>query len=190
MGSGMDTGARGLRWWQAGHQGETSPQGTPTGALSGVGIVDPPQWGRNRRVLLLQDMALLRQEAEKSTSSAREPSLSRTPGQNRALLLLSHQQRDKESNSRALCCTPRRQLPAPSPHDSPPLCRGTVTVTHSSPGSSLWRKWQGVHRRNSTWTDLRQVLVSRKEKQRDWNYDGWQQSRSPGCLVSSMQKGQ
>lgn len=95
------------------------------------------------------------------------PSLSRAPAQNRTSLLWSHEQRAKENNSGTP--SPGSQPPAPSPSQQPtPLWRDSDgCVTHSSPGSSLWRKRPRNTREELRMDDLRKVLVSRKEKQKD-----------------------
>lgn len=78
MGSGMDTGARGLRWWKAGQKGEPSPQGTPVtpwAASLVCALLTHHNGVETGGFCSSKTVALLGQEAEKSTSSAREPSL-------------------------------------------------------------------------------------------------------------------
>lgn len=126
--------------------------GIPAAPSSGIGIVNWPQWGRNRKSSAPPEtVARSGQKAVKSNPTAREnrrpakrgPSLRRAPGQNRTLLLSSPEQKAKENNSGTP--TPRRQPPVPSPSLWPtPLqrdCDFSLLVTHSSPGSGLWGKW-------------------------------------------------
>lgn len=105
--------------------------GIPAAPSSGVGIVNWPQWGRNRKSSAPPEtVARSGQKAVKSNPTAREnrrpakrgPSLRRAPGQNRTLLLSSPEQKAKENNSGTP--TPRRQPPVPSPSLRPtPLQR-------------------------------------------------------------------
>lgn len=158
---------------------------TPWAPPLGVRIVNRPQLGGNRKSAPLKTVALSGQRAVRSTSAAREnqrpaklgPSLRRAPGQNRTLLLLSHKQRANENNS---------GTPALAPHCSPPLCRETVQVTHSSPGSSLWRKWPRSAREELCMDGLGEGPGLQEGKTEGLKSHGWQQSGSPGCLASSV----
>lgn len=106
-------------------------------------------------------VALSGQKAVDSTSDARENQIptkldGSRPEQN--LVFIEPKKRPKKT-IRGLSHS-RSQRPAPSPSAD----RLTV-ATHPSPGSGLRGNRPGANRGSSVWTDLRQVLVSRKEKQ-------------------------